>query len=102
MMIFLNKSQVHKIDGGNNANVSIKGNLLTLKFVKDGYEYYYYGERNINHLDTIVSTPEGTEINFYPGFIPRVKAKNLGHSHLFFEDENGRKKINATDEIFNN
>lgn len=100
--IFLNKFITHRENNENNARVSIKGNLLVVKFQQNGFDYIYYGERSVKHLDTIVLTPDEEEINFYPGFIPKIKATNIGHPHLFAEIDNERKKITSTEEIFNN
>lgn len=100
--IFLNKFITHHEKNENNARVSIKGNLLTVEFQQNGFGYVYYGERNVKHLETVVLTPDEEEINFYPGFIPKIKATNIGYPHLFAEIDNERKKITSTGEIFDN
>lgn len=84
----------------NNARVSVKGNLLTVRFVLNEREFVYYGERNIKHLDTSVLDPDGNEINFYPGFIPSIKAESLHLSYFRAIIADEEKKITSTRDIF--
>lgn len=89
-----------EVNNENNAHVVVKGNLLTVRFVLNDREFIYYGERNIRHLDTSVLDPDGNEINFYPGFIPSIKAESLSLSHFKAIVDDEEKKITSTRDIF--
>lgn len=82
------------------SSVTIEKGLLTVRFTKNGNDYVYYGERSTKHLNTVIRSPGGDEINFYPGFIPKLKAKSLGFDHFIFEGEDGEEKIVSTEKIF--
>lgn len=79
----------------------INSKYLEVKFSIREHNYVYYAEidRKMMRRSVDVLTPDDKQLPFYPGLIPRIKAKTIGLDYFKISENKEQKNVDSLENI---